>query len=37
MMFYILTIYQVLRIVYLDQLSGARHTHISYYDSLNQG
>ena len=29
----ILTGYQVLGIVYLDQLSCARHTHISYHDN----
>ena len=33
MVLYILTGYQVLSIVYLDQLSGARHTHISYHDN----
>ena len=31
-MLYILTDYKVLDIVYLDQLSGASHTHISYHD-----
>ena len=30
--YYILTGYWVLGIVYLDQLSGARHTHISYHN-----
>ena len=29
-----LTGYQVLGIVYLDQLSGARNTHISYHDKI---
>ena len=33
-MLYILTGYQVLGIVYLDQISGARHIHISYHDTL---
>ena len=32
MVLYILTSYQVLGIVYLDQLSGALRTHISYHD-----
>ena len=32
MVLYILTGYQVLGIVYLNQLLGARHTHISYHD-----
>ena len=32
MVLYILTNYKVLDIVYLDQLSGASHTHISYHD-----
>ena len=32
MVLYILTNVRVLSIVYLDQLSGARHTHISYQD-----
>ena len=32
MMLYIMTSYRVLSIVYLDQLSGACHTHISYHD-----
>ena len=36
MVLYILTGYQVLGIVYLDQLSGARHTHISYHDRGNE-
>ena len=31
---YILTGYQVLIIVYLNQLLGARHTHISYHNTL---
>ena len=31
---YIVTGYQVLGIVYFDQLSGARHTHISYQDNM---
>ena len=32
MVLYILTGYWVLSIVYLNQLSGACHVHISYYD-----
>ena len=27
--------YQVLGIVYLDQLKDARHTHISYHDTIS--
>ena len=37
MVLYILTGYQVLGIVYLDQLSGAHHTQISYHDNPNDG
>ena len=33
MVLYILTSYRVLSIVYLDQLKGACHTHISYHDN----
>ena len=33
MVLYILTGYHVLGIVYLDQLSGAHHTHIFYHDN----
>ena len=33
MVWYILTGYWVLIIVYLDQLKGAHHTHISYHDN----
>ena len=33
---YILTGYQVLGIVYLDQLFGAHHTHISYHNLITQ-
>ena len=33
MVLYILTSYWVLGIVYLDQLSGACHTHMSYQDN----
>ena len=33
MLLYIWTSYRVLGIVYLNQLKGARHTHISYHDS----
>ena len=36
MVLYILIGYWVLGIVYLNQLSGARHTHISYYDIANR-
>ena len=32
----VLTSYQVLGIVYLDQLLGSRHTHISYHYYLSQ-
>ena len=32
---YISASYQVLSIVYLDQLKGARHAHVSYHDNLN--
>ena len=32
MVLYILTVYWVLGIVYLDQLYGAHHTHISFHD-----
>ena len=32
MVLYILNGYWVLGIVYLDQLKGAGHTHISYHD-----
>ena len=32
MVLYILTGYQVLGIAYLNQLSGAHHTHISYHN-----
>ena len=35
MVLYILTSYQVLGILYLDQLLGARHTHISYHNISN--
>ena len=34
MVLYILTSYRVLGIVYLDQLKGACHTHISYHDVM---
>ena len=33
MVLYILTGYRVLSIVYLKQLQGARHTHISFHDT----
>ena len=33
MVLYMSTGYWVLSIVYLDQLKGARHTHISYHNS----
>ena len=33
MVLYILTGYQVLSIVYLDQLLGTHHAHISYKDT----
>ena len=33
MVLYILTGYLVLGIAYLDKLSGARHTNISYHDT----
>ena len=36
MLLYILTGYRVLGIVYLDQLSGARYTHISYHDDCSR-
>ena len=35
MVLYILTGYRVLGIICLNQLSGARHTHISYHDKDN--
>ena len=34
MVLYMLTSYWILGIVYLDQLKGARHTHIFYHDIL---
>ena len=34
-MLYISTGYQVLGIICLDQLKGARHTHISYHNNSN--
>ena len=36
MVLYILTNYWVLSIVYLDQLTGARHTHISNHDKAEK-
>ena len=36
MVLYISTSYRVLGIVYLDQLKGAHHTHISYHDNKSK-
>ena len=36
MLLYISTSYWVLSIRCLDQLKGARHTHISYHDTVNE-